>query len=137
MFTHYKFNNNIIDNCFLKAFTLMFQLFSFLISSFAQKKLIITHFFKKLIYETQSFASITSDMWILIMWYRFSEDKNKTVVINIPQNGDLKTRKPHHRDSKTKQMQHQLKHYSIKKQRKLIHDIVIPRHFFRGQKVAI
>ena len=55
MFKHYKFENNAMNNCSLKAVTLMILFLPFLLSSFARKKLIIiTHLFKKLIYETQN-----------------------------------------------------------------------------------
>ena len=53
MFKHCKFENHVMNNCSLKAVALMFLLSPFLLSSFARKKLIITHLFKKLIYETK------------------------------------------------------------------------------------
>ena len=58
---------------------------------------------------------------------------------HIPRHRDPKTKKPRHRDSKTKKPRHRdsgTKKNDIEKQRQLSHDIVIPRHFFRGRKAT-
>ena len=103
MFKHYKFENNAMNNCSLKTVTLMILLLPFLLSSFAWKKLIIiTHLFKKLIYETQNnLHQLTTHMSTLIRWHnRFNENESEVVEVHIPR----------HRNSKTKS-----------------HDIEIPR----------
>ena len=45
MFKQYNFENNVRDNCSLKAVTLMFLLLSFFLSLFAWEK---THYFYSL-----------------------------------------------------------------------------------------
>ena len=74
----------------------------------------------------------------LIIWHnRFSENENEAVGAHIPRHQDLKTKKPRRRDSKTKNRDIEirgLKHHDMEKWKQLSHDIVILRHFFRGQK---
>ena len=50
MFKQYNFENNVRDNCSVKAVTLIFLLLSFFLSSFARKK---THYYYSFIYKIQ------------------------------------------------------------------------------------
>ena len=55
MFKQYNFENNARDNCSVKAVTLIFLLLSFFFHhSLGKKLIIITHLFKRLIYEIQN-----------------------------------------------------------------------------------
>ena len=96
-----------MENCFLKAVTLMFLLlpfFVFIIRS--KKKLIIISLFKELIYKRQNDLHKLT-MWTLIIWHnRFSENENEVVETYIPRHLDSKTKKPRHRDSKNKKPGH-------------------------------
>ena len=112
-------------SCYVDAFTVI--IFSFIICI----KNLITHLFQKLINEIQNnFHQLTTHMSTLIMWHnRFTENENEAMEAHIPR----------HRDSKTKKPRIEIpgpKNRDIKKRRQLTHDIVIPRHFFRGQKAT-
>ena len=102
-------------SCYVDAITVI--IFSFII----RIKILITHLFQKLIYEIQNnLHQLTTHMSTLIMWHnRFRENENEAVEAHVPRHRDSKTRKPRHRERE-----------------KLTHDIVIPRHFFRGQKAT-
>ena len=95
MFEQYNFENNVRDNCSLKAVSLMFLLLSFFLSSLAQKK---THLFRRLIFETQNnLHQLPTHMSTLSMWHnRFSENENKTAEAHIPQHRDSKSKKTRH-----------------------------------------
>ena len=64
-------------------------------------KKLITHLFKRLIYETQNnLHQLTTHMSTLIMWHnRFSENINEAAETHIPRHRDPKTKKPRHRVS--------------------------------------
>ena len=87
----------------------MFLLLPFLISSLAHKLIVITHLFKKLIYETQNnLHQLAARISRLIMWHnKLSENKNETIEVYIPEHQGSKTKKPRHRDSRTKKPRHQ------------------------------
>ena len=58
----------------------------------------------------------------------------------VPRHWDSNTKKPRHRDSKTKKLRLRFgdyeirEHHDIEKCRQISQEIMIPRHFFRGQK---
>ena len=94
MFKQYNFENNVRDNCSLKAVTLMFLLLSFFLSHLLRKKfIIITHLFRRLIYEIQNkLHQLNSHISTLIMRHsRFSE--NEGVEVHISRYRDFKTEK--------------------------------------------
>ena len=72
-------------------------IFSFII----RIKKLITHLFKRLVYEIQNnLHQLTTHMSTLITWHnRFSENKNEAVEAHIPRHRDSKTKKPRHRVS--------------------------------------
>ena len=85
--------------------------------------------FKRLIYDIQNnLHQLTTHLSTLIMWHnRFSEDENEAVEAHIPR----------HRRPKSHDIEIQSpKNPDIEKRRQLTHNIVIPRHFFRGQKAT-
>ena len=87
MFKHYKFENNLMDNCSSKAVTLCFYCYHFCFNHWLGKNLtIFTHLFKKLIYETQdNLHQLTTHMSTLIMSHnRFSENENEAGEAHIP-----------------------------------------------------
>ena len=95
-----------MDNCSLKAVTLMFLLLPFFVFIIRSKNKLIISLFKKLIYETQNDLH-SLKMWTLIMWHnRFSENENEAVETHIPRHRDSKTKKPRHRESDEKQPRH-------------------------------
>ena len=51
------------------------------------------------------------------------------IEIPRPKNHDIEIQRPKNRDIEIRG----LKHHNIEERRQLNHDIVIPRHFFRGQ----
>ena len=102
---------------------------------------LITHFFKRLIYEIQNnLHQLTTHMLTLIMWHnRFSENEIEAVEAHIhdieiprPKNHDIEIPRPKNHDIKIPRP----KNHDIEKRRQLTHDIVIPRHFFRGQNAT-
>ena len=87
-----------MDNCSLKAVSLMFLLLPFLLSSCARRKrllLLLLIYSKKLIYETQNnLYQLRTHMSTLIMWHnRFSESENEAAEVHIPRHRDPKTKK--------------------------------------------
>ena len=69
MFKQNNFENNVRDNCSLKAVKLMFIPLSFFLSPIAREKklIIITHLLKGLIYEIQNnLHQLTTHMSTLI-----------------------------------------------------------------------
>ena len=135
MFKKYNFENNVRRKCSLKAGTL-FLLLSIFLSSFASEKL-ITHLFKRLIYEIQNnLHQLTTHMLTLIMWHnRFSENENEAVEAHIPRHRDSTAKKPRHRETETINPRHRdsktffqkTKSHDIKIPRLKNHDIKIPR----------
>ena len=105
----------LFKSCYVDPFIII--IFSFIIPI----KNLITRSFQKLIYEIQNnLYQLTTYMSTLIMWHnRFSENEKEAVEAPIPRHRDSKTKKPRHREMET-----------------IIGDIVIPRHFFRGQKTT-
>ena len=87
---------------YVEVFTV--TIFSFII----RIKKLITHLFKRLIYEIQNnLHQLTTHMLTLIMWHnRFSENENEAVEAHIPRHRDSKTKKPRHRDSKAEKPRH-------------------------------
>ena len=70
---------------------------------------------------------------------RFSENENEAAETHIhdigiprPKCHDIEIPRPRNRDFEIRG----LKHHDNKKQRQLSHDIVIPRHLFRGRKAT-
>ena len=100
-------------------------------------KKLITHLFKRRIYEIQNnLHQLTTHMSTLIMWHnRFSENENEAVEAHIPRQWDSKTKKPRHRDYKAKKTRNREmetinpRHRDSKTffQRTKSHDIEIPR----------
>ena len=98
---------------------------------------LITHFFKRLIYEIQNnLHQLTTHMLTLVMLHnRFSENENEAVEAHVPQHRYSKTKKLWHRDSKAKKPRHREtetinpRHRDSKTllQRTKNHDIEIPR----------
>ena len=66
----------------------------------------------------------------------------QNIEIARPKNHDIEIPRPKSHDIKIPQLKNQdieilgLKHHDTEKRRKLSHDIVILRHFFRGQKAT-
>ena len=131
---------------FLKSWYV--DLFTVTIFSFIIRiKKLITHLFKRLIYEIQNnLHQLTTHMSTLIMWHnRFSENENDAVEVHIPWHWDSKTKKAQHWDCKTKKPQHRetetinsqhrdpntlfqrTKSHNIEIPRLKNHDIKIPR----------
>ena len=109
MFKQYNFENNVRDNCTLKAVPLMvLPVSSFFQNSLGKKTHYYYSLFKRLIYEIQNNVhQLTTYMSTLIMWLnRFSVNENEVVEAYMPRHRDSETKKPRHRDSKTKKPQH-------------------------------
>ena len=82
----------------------------FILSSIIRMKELITHLFKRLIYQMQNnLHQLTTHMSTLIMWHkRFSENENEAVEAHIPRHRDSKAEKPRHCDPKTKKPRHRV-----------------------------
>ena len=81
-------------------------------------------------------------MMTLIKWHnRFSENENEAVEAHMPRHRDPKTKISRYRDSRSKKPRHQYSETEAPRLREkgtiVNHDIVIPRHLFRGQKARI
>ena len=87
---------------YVEVFTV--TIFSFII----RIKTLITHLFKRLIYEIQnSLHQLTTHISTLITRHnRFSENENEAVEAHIQRHRDSKTKKPRHRDSKAAKPRH-------------------------------
>ena len=85
------------------------DVFTVIILSFIIRiKELITHLFKRLIYQIQNnLHQLTTQMSTLLMWHnRFIENENETVEAHIPRHRDSKTKRPRHRDSKAEKPRH-------------------------------
>ena len=85
------------------------DVFTVIILSFIIRiKELITHLFKRLIYQIQNnLHQLTTQMSTLHMWHnRFIENENETVEAHIPRHRDSKTKRPRHRDSKAEKPRH-------------------------------
>ena len=129
-------------SCYVDVFIVIN--FSFII----RIKKLITHLFKRLIYEIQNnLHQLTTQMLTLIMWRnRFSENENEAVEAHIPRHQDSKAKKPRHRETETINPRHcdsktffqrtkshdieipKLKNHDIKIPRLKSHDIEFPRN---------
>ena len=111
------------------------DVFTVIIFSFAKKKKLIAHLFKRLIYEIQNnLHQLTTHMLTLIMWhYRFSENENEAVEAHThdteiprPKSHGIEVPRPKNRDIEIPR----LKNHDIEIPRFEIpsHDIEFPRN---------
>ena len=96
---------------------------------------LITHFFKRLIYEIQNnLHQLTTHMLTLVMWHnKFSENENEAVEAHVPQHRYSKTKKPRHRETETINPRHRDSKTLF--QRTKCHDIEILR--LKNQDIEI
>ena len=78
-----------------------------------------------MITKTRPWRHIYNDIGIL-------RPKNHGIEIPRPKKHDIEIPRPKNHDIEIRG----LKHHDIGKWRQISHDIVIPRHFFRGQKAT-